>query len=220
MISYQEQSDLLKAISNSLKKDVECYAFGGNAMMFYGYKDDTKDVDLVFADEKDRGIFIAALEELHFELFDPVTVYVPEKLKDKSKPLMYRSGDIRFDLFAGKIFRTKLSDKMKEDIFALHEFRGKHTLKVKVLRKEHIFLLKAITSRDRDFEDMLTILRKDRHFDWQYFIDEVLWQHAHGDSWAILDVEEKMQKLKEYVFIDGKYFRQLYRAQGTKEGKP
>ena len=216
MISHQGQLDLLKAVSNVMGKDVSCFAFGGNAMIFYGYKAETKDIDLVFAKPEERKQFITALEKLGFESFDPVTIYVPKKMKDPSKPVMYRKEDARFDLFAGRIFRTLLSERMTEDIFALHEFRGKHTLKVHVMRKEHIFLLKAVTNRDRDLEDMTLILEKEKRFDWQYVVDEAIWQHQHGDSWVLLDLEEKMRQLKEYAFIDEKYLKQIYRAQGGK----
>ena len=43
MLSCQDQDALLKLLSKQLQKDITCYAFGGNAMMFYGYKDETKD---------------------------------------------------------------------------------------------------------------------------------------------------------------------------------
>ena len=56
---------------------------------------------------------------------------------------------MNFDLFVIKIFKTLLSPKMKEDLFAVHEFNNKANLKVNILRKEQIVLLKGITERDR-----------------------------------------------------------------------
>src|SRR3989338_10487964 len=165
MITYNDQMDFFRIISNNLDDDIECWAFGGTAMMFYGYKDDTKDIDLLFENEKSRKIFIEAIKKLGFEETSPIKIYIPEKLRDEGKPLMFKRDEFRLDLFAEKIFRTKLSPKMKEDKFAVHEFRGENNLKVNVLRKEHIVQLKAITELDRDFEDILTILRKDRNFD-------------------------------------------------------
>ena len=126
---------------------------------------------------------------------------------------MYKRGDIRLDLFVKKIFRTKLSPRMEEDKYAIHDFKNKNTLKVVVLKKEHIVQLKAITGRQNDFDDILSILEKEKRFDWNYLIEEVIWQHENGDSWAILDTEKMMKALKDYVFIEKKYFDMLYKAQ-------
>lgn len=205
--------DLLRIISSTLKSDVLCFAFGGTAMMFYGFKDETKDVDLLFETPSGRTAFIEALKLSGFEEYSPMKVYTPEKLRDKNRPLIYKREDYRFDLFLGKIFRTSLSPNMKENLFAVHEFKEKKQLIVKVLSAEHIVQLKAITERKTDFEDIRTIVEKSRSFNWQYLIDEVVWQHNHGDSWALLDTEKMLKELKKYVFIEKKYFDQLYKAQ-------
>lgn len=210
MITYQDQMGIFEIISQQLSKNITTYAFGGNAMMFYGYKDETKDVDLLFETEEERQEFIKVIKALGYQETSPITIYIPEKLRDKSKPLMFKREDGRFDLFVKKIFKTLLSPKMKEDLFAVHEFKGKYSLTIKVLRKEFLVLLKAVTDRDKDFEDIITIVKKDQHFDWQYFIDEVIWQSQHGDTWVLLDVEKMLQELKKYVFIPEKYFKQLY----------
>lgn len=211
MITYDDQMSLFELASKEIRKDVECYAFGGNAMMFYGYKDETKDVDLLFEEEDSRKEFIEAIKTLGFEESSPIKVYIPEKLREKHRPLMFKRAENRFDLFVKKIFRTEISPKMKEDLYAVHEFKGKKTLKVNVLRKEHIVLLKAITERQNDFDDIRNILEKEKRFDWQYLVDETIWQHEHGDSWALLDMEKMMKELKEYVFVEEKYLKQLYK---------
>lgn len=210
MITYEDQMNLFKLISDKITNNIECYAFGGTAMMFYGYKDETKDVDLLFEKEEDRNKFIKAIEEIGYIQWAPLNIYIPEKLRDKYKPLVFKFGDGRFDLFVRKIFRTLISPKMKEDLFAVHDFKYAHNLKVNVLRKEHIVLLKAVTERDRDFEDILTIIRKDKNFDWQYFIEEVEWQTMHGDTWVLFDAEKMLRELKKYVFIEQKYLNQLH----------
>ena len=212
MVTYDDQMELFKLISENTTRDIECWAFGGNAMMFYGYKDETKDVDILFDLEKDRAEFIKALEKLGFWETGLRNIYVPEKLRDKHKPVMYSRYDIRFDLFVKKVFKTAISPKMREDLYAVHEFKGKHTLKVNVIRKEFIALLKAVTERQNDFDDIRTIIEKDKRFDWQHMIDEAIWQHKHGDSLVLLDVEKMIKELKKYVFIEHKYLKQLYEA--------
>ena len=108
---------------------------------------------------------------------------------------------------------------MKEDLYAVHEFKGKHTFTIKVLRREFIILLKAITSREKDFDDIATLVTKSKDFDWQYLIDEVIWQYQRGDFGVLLDTERTLQELKAYVFVENKYLQQLHKALGTrKEG--
>ncbi|MBW2990829.1 hypothetical protein KY348_03925 [Candidatus Woesearchaeota archaeon] len=212
MITHNDQLDLLRLIANNISNNISCYAFGGTAMMFYGYKDETKDIDLLFEKEEDRQEFIKALEELGFEKSDPIKIYIPEKLRDKNRPVMYKRDETRFDLFVKKIFKTVISPKIKEDLYAVHEFKEENTLKINVLRKEHIVLLKAVTDRQNDFDDIKKIISKDKNFDWQYLVDEAIWQHEHGDTWALLDTEKTLKELKKYFFIEEKYFKQIYKA--------
>lgn len=213
MIAYEDQMNIFTLISKQIAKDIECYAFGGTAMMFYGYKDETKDVDLLFENEQERDEFTKAIKSLGFSETTPRNIYIPEKLRDKDVPLMLKRDESRFDIFTKKIFHTAISQKMKEDLYAVHDFKGRHNLRVKVLRKEFIVLLKAVTEREKDFEDIVTIVKKEKSFDWQYLIDEVIWQHKHGSKWVILDIEKAMKELKQYVFIEQEYLKQLYKAQ-------
>ena len=213
MITFEDQMDLFRIIASNIKKDITCYAFGGTAMLFYGYKDETKDVDILFENEGSRSEFINSLKKMGFEDYSPLRIYIPEKLRDRARPLIFKREDYRLDLFVAKVFRTQLSPGMKENLYAVHEFRQKKLLVVKVLSREHIVQLKAKTERQNDFEDIRTIVEKTKNFNWQYLIDEVIWQHRHGDSWALLDTDKMMKELKRYVFIEKKYFDQLHKAQ-------
>jgi hypothetical protein len=210
IISHEDQLQLFTLISKKMNKDITCYAFGGNAMMFYGYKGETKDIDLLFEKEDERKEFIRAIKLLGYKEHSPMKIYIEEKLRDKHRPLMFKRGDGRFDLFVKKIFKTLLSPRMKEDTFALHEFKGTHTITVNVLRKEHLVMLKTVTERQNDFDDIKTIVTKEKNFDWQYLMDEVIWQYQHGDTWIVLDTEKMLKELQQYVFIGEKYMKQLY----------
>src|SRR3989338_11097960 len=128
MITHKDQLELFQLISSQLDQNVECYVFGGTAMMFYGYKGETKDIDLLFQNISAREAFMDALRKLGYSESSPLTIYIPEKLKDKHAPIMLKRDESRFDLFTDKIFQTLLSQKMKNDLFAFHEFKTKHTL--------------------------------------------------------------------------------------------
>jgi hypothetical protein len=49
MIDIQQQEAMLTAIGKILPKKIFVYAIGGTAMMFLGYKNTTKDIDLATA---------------------------------------------------------------------------------------------------------------------------------------------------------------------------
>lgn len=219
MINHKDQTDLFKLIGKQIIRDIECYAFGGTAMMFYGYKEETNDIDILFKTEDERDEFLKVIKNLGFVENNPVKNYVPEKLKDMHKPLMFVREDYGIDIFVKKIFKTIISPKMKEDIFAVHEFKDKFTFRIKVLRTEHIVMLKGITERDKDFADILTIVKKDKDFNWQYLIDEVIWQYNNGDDWILFDTEKTLKELKEYIYLENKYLKQLEDAVKKKKVK-
>ncbi len=213
MISLEDQNSLFKLISNYLKKDIVCWAFGGTAMMFYGYKDSTKDIDLVFDSAEDRNVFIEAIEELGYTkraLFD---VYNGEKSRHKNAPVMYSRGDERFDLFLKNIFQTVLSLGMKKRFFARHDFTEKKSLVIYAVSKEDIILLKAVTEREKDFEDILKICATDKNISWGVITDEAVSQYEKGNEFVLLDLEQAMVRLKKYIFIKQEYFSKLYRRQ-------
>jgi len=210
MIGIEDQESLLKLISRYLEQDVICWAFGGNAMMFYGYKKSTKDIDLVFESEEDREAFIKAIKLLGYEKQSPLRIYPEEKLADKNRPLMFSKGNERFDLFVKKIFRTELSEDMKKRFYARHDFAEKKSLIVYVLSKEDIILLKSITEREKDFDDILTICTTEKAISWNIIISEAISQHKKGDKWVLYDMEETMSKLKKYIFLKKEYFERIY----------
>lgn len=218
MITYEDQMELFRLISTAITMDVECWAFGGTAMMFYGYKDETKDADLLFEKEAQCDEFKRVLEKMGYFEKPAVDVYVPEKFRDKRKPIMMQRYDSRFDIFVKKIFKTVLSQRMRDEVYSVHDFKGKHNFRVNVLRKEFIVLLKAVTERQNDFDDIRNIVEMEKNFDWRLLIEETIWQYRHGDSWVLFDVEKAMKELKKYVFIEGKYIKQLHEASEASSG--
>lgn len=214
MINTKDQEALLKVIANNLDEDVECIAFGGTAMMFYKYKTSTKDIDLVFKIQKDRNIFIRAIEKLGYkEKKSLLNIYIEGKREDLNAPKMYMNQDERFDLFAERIFKTTVTKEIAERAEQLQDFFGKHKLRLRILSPEDIVLLKSVTSRERDFDDIQTILSQRKQFNWDAIIDEAKAQAKKGDGWILLDLEETMQKLKDKFFIPEKYFKKLYQSE-------
>ncbi len=211
MINIEDQETLFKVISQKLKKDLNCYAFGGNAMMYYGYKNATKDVDILFETEEERKEFVRVLLDIGYKRIGLSGIYSETQIKDPHKPEMYMFKDERFDLFMGKIFRMHLSNGMKKRVWGKYEYRlSEKVFTVYVLAKEDIILLKSVTNRERDFDDILLIIDKEKGIDWDAIIDEAIEQYNLGNEWMVLDMEECLQKLKKQTYIKEEYFDRLY----------
>jgi hypothetical protein len=210
MINTQDQEELFKLIANYLEKDVMCTAIGGTAMMFSGYKNTTKDIDLVFETENDRKTFVKAIEELGYREKTLIEIYDKKRQQHKNKPKMFTRGEERFDLFTKDVFGFVLDTTT---ITQRHDFLGKNELIIKILPKEELILLKAITGREKDHEDIETILENEKKIDWQHIIDITIAQ-KNKNSWLLIDLEETLQKTKKKTFIKKTIFEQIYKAQG------
>ena len=183
-------------------------------MLFYGYKQSTKDIDLFFEKKVDRDVFIDAIKILGYKKRSLINVFPEKKQRLEFKPLLFSRGDERFDLFLGKIFHINLSANMKSRLYARHDFIKKDkTLSVGVLSKEDIILLKSATDRERDFDDIRILVQKESNINWDTVINEAVNQYKKGVKWILIDLEEILKRLKEYIFIPKKYFDMLYSAQ-------
>ena len=212
MITIEDMNELFKLISGHLRKDISCYAFGGNAMMYYGYKKATKDIDIVFKDKESRDEFIRAIKLLGYKKMSLLKIYLPELIKEENKPIMFTRDDERFDIFLKQVFQTRLSPGIKERIYGRFDFiQAENTLTVFCLGKHDILLMKAITKRAKDFDDIMMIVDKDK-IDWKLITEEAIWQAERGDKWVLLDLEETMQRLKRHTLIKKEFFDKLHRA--------
>src|SRR3989338_2361060 len=112
MTGLDEQIKLLKLIGTALKNRIECFIIGGSAMMFYGIKNSTKDIDMVFFSETARKKAIDALEEMGF---------YKKYFRDKDIFLLERN-DLRLDMFLKNVIKFRISPAMMERKKEVHEF--------------------------------------------------------------------------------------------------
>ena len=211
MINTKDQEQLFKLIADYLDKDIVCIAIGGTAMMFLGYKTTTKDIDIVFASEQDRRTFVRAIEQLGYKRQALANIYDEKRKGHEHKPHMYTRGDERFDLFVRSVFGFELI--MDQDsITQRWDFLGKKELTLYVLPIEDLILLKAITRREKDQEDIEAIIRIEKTIDWDRIIDTAIRQKGNN-PWILIDLEEMMRELKKITFIPSKHFERIYEAQ-------
>ena len=212
MIGTKDQEELFRLIADYLEKDITCVAIGGTAMMFSGYKSATKDIDLVFASEQDRTAFVRAIDKLGYSRRALAGVYDERRKAHKDRPQMFARGEERFDLFVRSVFG--LTVQMGQDsIVERRDFIGKRELIIAILPAEELILLKAVTGREKDYEDIETIITAEKSIDWDRVIDRAI-QQKGGNEWILIDLEETLQKLRKLTFIPQKHFERMYRAQG------
>ena len=187
MIDINQQEEMFIAIGNILHKKISVYAIGGTAMMLLGIKNSTLDVDFVFDKKSDREELMNALRKLGAKESDVTLVYG----LNNNTPLMLEFKDCRFDLFMNKIITSTFSDAMKGRAQETHEFGN---LIIKVANPSDILIMKSVTSRAKDSNDIVAIINKS-HVDWNVVVDESQEQVKLGNETAIMCLGEKLEKL-------------------------
>jgi hypothetical protein len=210
MINTEDQEQLFRLIADYLPKDLVCVAIGGTAMMFMGYKNTTKDIDLVFDTAKERDMFIAAIEELGYTEKALADVYDEKRKKHAGKPKMYTRGEERFDLFVKDVFGYAISSK--DEFTERRDYLGKNEFTIHLPTKEDLIVLKAITRREKDHEDIETVIKIEKNIDWGTVIEKAIAQ-AEKNEWMLIDLEKTLQELKKITFIPSKHFKRIYEAQ-------
>ena len=193
MIGLEEQLSLFKLIGTELRKRTEVLVIGGSAMLFYGAKTATKDVDIALS-EKNRKEIVKILERIGFEKRQ---IVLDEKHDTKNKPILTIRNNMRLDLFSEEIFSFRLSENIFARVKEVHEFEK---LVVKVASPEDIILLKCATDRAGDRIDALSIIKK-FNINWDVVIQECLWQTEHGKKMFVIFLLDFVEEINEIESI-------------------
>ena len=199
MINLDQQIKLFKDIGDTLDEKVECLVIGGSAMMFYGAKVSTKDIDLVFMNKNDLKKVKNILEKSGYEekalnIFKRYTVIK----KDLYKPIWMQDKDTRIDLFLKKVICFWVSESILNRIKEVHEFNN---LIIKIISPEDIILLKCATEREKDRIDALELINK-FNIDWDIIIKESIEQTKLGESIFPVFLFDFLYELKEDLKAD------------------
>jgi hypothetical protein len=189
MISIEKQQGLLLAISKKLKKPITVYAVGGTAMMFFGFKDATLDMDLVFENKEDKEIFKEAIISLGYNTLDATIVYGGRP----NRPEMFTLGDERFDLFVKDVIDFIFSEEMQKRAKQTHQFEG--SLILKVADPNDIILMKCATDRLKDLDDAKSIITSFK-VDWGLIFKEAQNQKKLGKERAVFELGYFLEKLE------------------------
>ncbi len=185
-------------IAEALKDNVHLFLLGGGAMSYYDLKTATKDADVVLRHDGRLKPFLISLQKIGYR-----------KLEDENmRRIVYEKEDgFVIDIFKGKISNgMALSEGMcsrSEKMFT----RG--NLTVSVLSPEDIFILKSITSRKRDRDDMHALFR--HGLDFEVIKNEIIYQSKKLDDKAwIAFFLTGIDELKERYGIEIPYYDDFY----------
>ncbi len=204
MIGIEQQNELFLNISKKLKRKIECFAIGGTAMMFLELKQATKDIDLVFENEKERQYFIEALISLGYSKIESKILYG----KKPNQPELLKLDNERIDLFLTEVISFVFSEESKKRIKIIREFAP--NLIVNVADANDIFLMKCATERQKDIDDAQSIL-KNTNINWDIILEETKNQINLGKQRAALDLGIFLENLEATgVSIPKKFSSELF----------
>ena len=198
MINITGQNELFKLIGAKLEQKAECLAIGGSAMMFYGAKTETKDVDLVFIDKKPFDAVKKALFEIGFDEKKNIKVIFAHYEIAKNKPIIMEGMETRFDLFLNEVISLKITPAILDRTKEVHEFSN---LIIKIISPEDIILLKCATERKKDRNDAASLIGK-FDIDWEIIIKESIRQTEIGQDIFPVYLFDFLYELKEDFKID------------------
>ena len=183
------KNELLQ-IDKLLKNEIEIFLIGGSAMSYYGIKDATKDVDILFKNKYDCGEFFNAVTELGYETSEQ---YFPPVIMMEATFFIYKGDEIWIDLFVENVMgKFALTDSIKKRSVKTNLSTKK--LKVNCLDKHDIFLFKSVTQRERDEDDLILILTK-TEIDFKIIHNEIKNQSKRFKD-LINDYNNKMKKIE------------------------
>ncbi len=190
--SCEEVEEILKALGERLNQPVQVLVIGGAAMIKYGLKDVTKDIDLVCRDAAGKARLLEASKSLGFEVFGPEKRHARLGLDRIAV-----KGGHTLDVFAGRVsYDFGLSEAIWERGGETREL-GK--TEMRYAAPEDIFILKLIANRPRDVEDC--VLLASAKVDFEAVYSEIEAQYGKPGTveekiW-ITYLEESIGKLEE-----------------------
>jgi hypothetical protein len=153
-IGREEVLSILKRVGDTCRRRIPAYLIGGGAMALRGEKDATRDLDLVMESQDDADEIKWAFER-HGFIVDSRRPEECHALVDAA--ILSKPAGLRADIFVGKVCnKLRFSEGMKMRANFVDEL-GKVTLLM--CSREDIFLLKSVTERTRDLDDMMSLVR-------------------------------------------------------------
>jgi hypothetical protein len=145
-------------------KQITFYLIGGGALMFYGAKASTKDIDIILKDDNDYNLTKQILEKIGF-----IPAQIEPEYENFELEFIYIKDKYRLDIFK-KLVCGKL--QLSQDMIKRSKTQLKlSNLTLNTLSLEDIFVFKSITEREGDIEDSSEIVKKG--ITWDLILKEI-----------------------------------------------
>lgn len=210
-----EVLSVLADAGKSCSNRIPAYLVGGGAMAFRGEKDATKDVDLILAAPEQAEELGYALQGLGFE----INIQPPIECERSSDArILTVPRGMRVDIFVGTVCGKLV---FSEGMRSRSEFYADlGNLSLFVCSREDIFLLKSVTERNRDLDDMVVLYRKG--IDKSTLLTECQFQSKHDDLisgrvWETF-LLQKIEEMEERYGVSVPWKRELRREAELKLG--
>ena len=185
----------LEKLNAALRKSCRIFVAGGAALAFYGLKEATKDIDIVVERRTELHSLVSALRAAGYKR--PTGSLGTTYAKMRASAILENTDGFRWDIFERLIARRlSLSQGMIDRSYVLYD---KTRLHVRSLSKEDVFLLKSVTDRDLDLEDMRIVAESG--INWKHVKMECQAQASRtGRIWENA-LCEKLKELRERMKI-------------------
>ena len=192
-------------LDSILSEKLDIYLLGGAVMAIIGLKAGTKDIDVIVEHEKDHRSLISSLEKCRYFVLQPQDLSKP--YFELSATALQNCEGFRWEVFveyvAKKLALTSTVQKRATEIYSGDK------LTVFRLSNEDLFLMKAMTERDRDLEDMSILARSG--LDYGIILRECTSQSKmdpRGNIWES-SLYEKCLELKNVYGIEVPFLKEL-----------
>lgn len=183
----------LEKLNAALPGRTRIFIAGGAAMAFYGLKEATKDIDVVVEKRTQLRALVSALRTMGYKR--PKGSLGTTYTKMRANAILENTDGFRWDIFerviAGKL---SLSRSMISRSRTLYD---KTKLHVRSLSNEDILLLKSVTGRELDLDDMRIVAESG--INWNYVKTECQAQASRtGRIWEdalcqqLIELRERM----------------------------
>jgi hypothetical protein len=138
-------------VAPQLSRPVTVHVIGGGSMAFRGTKRSTKDIDVVLESADEADALIAALARAGYS--------VPGGLATAYRAMaahgiLDNADGFRWDIFVVDVIGFEFSGRMRA---RTSEWKRAGKLTVTAAAPEDVFLMKSVTERERDLDDMAAL---------------------------------------------------------------
>lgn len=181
----------LEKLEETIGSPVKIYAVGGYVMAYQKLKAGTKDIDVIVETSDRAKILAEGLKASGYRILLNGTLTM--EYQALGAIACENADGFRWEIF-NKIVANKLalSPDMKTRSKRIREGRK---LQVSILSNEDIFLMKGITDRERDLEDMALLARSGVNYE-SVFKECVSQSDRTGKLWEI-GLHDKCEELEE-----------------------